>query len=64
MCNPAVAQFGFQAAGQVGNFMSQRAAVRARNREDSKTLEKITLHITTMLFLIMFNGRMIFKILI
>ena len=32
MCNPAVAQFGFQAAGQVGNFMSQRAAVRARNR--------------------------------
>ena len=32
MCNPAVASFGFQAAGQVGNFMSQRAAVRARNR--------------------------------
>ena len=32
MCNPAVAQFGFQAAGQVGNYMSQRAAVRARNR--------------------------------
>jgi hypothetical protein len=32
MCNPAVAQFGFQAAGQVGNFMSQRAATRARNR--------------------------------
>ena len=32
MCNPAVAQFGFQAAGQVGNFMSQRAATNARNR--------------------------------
>ena len=32
MCNPAVAKFGLQAAGQVGNFMSQRAAVRARNR--------------------------------
>ena len=32
MCYPAVAQFGFPAAGQVGNFMSQRAAVRARNR--------------------------------
>ena len=32
MCNPAVAQFGFQAAGQVGNFMTQRAAVKARNR--------------------------------
>ncbi len=32
MCNPAVAQFGFQAAGQVGNYMSQRAAVKARNR--------------------------------
>lgn len=32
MCNPAVASFGFQAAGQIGNFMSQRAAVRARNR--------------------------------
>jgi len=32
MCNPAVAKFGLQAAGQVGNYMSQRAAVRARNR--------------------------------
>tara|TARA_A100001388_G_C28731114_1_gene481508 strand:+ start:173 stop:898 length:726 start_codon:yes stop_codon:yes gene_type:complete len=32
MCNPAVAQFGLSAAGQVGNYMSQRAAVRARNR--------------------------------
>lgn len=32
MCNPAVAQFGLSAAGQVGGFMSQRAAVRARNR--------------------------------
>jgi len=32
MCNPAVAQFGLKAAGQVGNYMSQRAAVRARNR--------------------------------
>ena len=32
MCNPAVAQFGVSAAGQVGNFMSQRAATRARNR--------------------------------
>ena len=32
MCNPAVAQFGLQAAGQVGGYMSQRAAVRARNR--------------------------------
>ena len=32
MCNPAVASFGFQAAGQVGNFMSQRAATNARNR--------------------------------
>ena len=32
MCNPAVASFGVQAAGQVGNFMSQRAATRARNR--------------------------------
>ena len=31
MCNPAV-QFGFQAAGQVGGYMSQRAAVKARNR--------------------------------
>ena len=32
MCNPAVASFGVQAAGQVGNFMSQRAATRERNR--------------------------------
>ena len=32
MCNPAVAQFGLQAAGQVGGYMSQRAAVKARNR--------------------------------
>ena len=32
MCNPAVAQFGLSAAGQVGGYMSQRAAVRARNR--------------------------------
>jgi len=32
MCNPAVAQFGLQAAGQVGNYMSQRAATKARNR--------------------------------
>ena len=32
MCNPQVAQFGLQAAGQVGNYMSQRAAVKARNR--------------------------------
>lgn len=32
MCNPAVAQFGFQAAGQVGNYMSQRAGVKVRNR--------------------------------
>ena len=32
MCNPAVAKFGLQAAGQVGSYMSQRAAVRARNR--------------------------------
>ena len=32
MCNPAVASFGVQAAGQVGNFMSKRAATRARNR--------------------------------
>ena len=32
MCNPAVAQFGLSAAGQVGNYMSQRAATRARNR--------------------------------
>ena len=31
MCNPAVG-FGLQAAGQIGNFMSQRAATRARNR--------------------------------
>lgn len=31
MCNPAVG-FGLQAAGQVGNYMSQRAATRARNR--------------------------------
>ena len=32
MCNPAVAQFGLQAGGQVAGYMSQRAAVRARNR--------------------------------
>ena len=32
MCNPAVAQVGLQAAGQVGGYMSQRAAVKARNR--------------------------------
>jgi len=32
MCNPAVAQFGAQAAGQVGSYMSQRAGVNARNR--------------------------------
>ena len=32
MCNPAAAQFGLSAAGQVGGYMSQRAAVRARNR--------------------------------
>ena len=32
MCNPAVAQFGLSAIGQVGGYMSQRAAVRARNR--------------------------------
>ena len=36
MCNPVtgwqVAQFGLQAAGQVGGYMSQRAAVKARNR--------------------------------
>ena len=31
MCNPVVG-FGLQAAGQVGNYMSQRAATRARNR--------------------------------
>ena len=31
MCNPA-AQFGFQAAGQIGNYFSQRAATKARNR--------------------------------
>ena len=31
MCNPA-AQFGFQAAGQIGNYFSQRAATQARNR--------------------------------
>ena len=32
MCNPAVAQFGFQAAGQIGNYSAQRAATQARNR--------------------------------
>ena len=32
MCNPAVAQFGFEAAGQVAGYMSQRAGVKARNR--------------------------------
>tara|TARA_R100001463_G_scaffold135063_1_gene197904 strand:- start:7902 stop:8696 length:795 start_codon:yes stop_codon:yes gene_type:complete len=36
MCNPVtgwqVAQFGAQAAGQVGSYMSQRAGVNARNR--------------------------------
>ena len=32
MCNPAAAQFGFQAVSQVGGFMSQRQAVNARNR--------------------------------
>ena len=32
MCNPIVAQVGLQAAGQVGGYMSQRAAVKARNR--------------------------------
>ena len=32
MCNPAVAQFGLSAAGQVGGYMSQRAAAKARNR--------------------------------
>ena len=31
MCNPAVG-FGLQAAGQIGNYMSQRAATNARNR--------------------------------
>ena len=31
MCNPA-ASFGFQAAGQIGNYFSQRAATKARNR--------------------------------
>ena len=31
MCNPAAA-FGFQAAGAVGNYFSQRAAAQARNR--------------------------------
>ena len=31
MCNPA-ASFGLQAAGQVGNYFSQRAATKARNR--------------------------------
>jgi len=32
MCNPIVAQVGLQAAGQVGSYMSQRAATKARNR--------------------------------
>ena len=32
MCNPAVAMFGAQAAGQVGSYMSERAATKARNR--------------------------------
>ena len=31
MCNPAAA-FGFQAAGAVGNYFSQRRAAQARNR--------------------------------
>tara|TARA_B100000131_G_C18087783_1_gene600895 strand:- start:1191 stop:1814 length:624 start_codon:yes stop_codon:yes gene_type:complete len=33
MCNPVAAvQVGFQAAGQVGSYMSQRAGVKAENR--------------------------------
>ena len=32
MCNPAVAKFGLSAAGQIGGYMSQRAATKARNR--------------------------------
>ena len=32
MCNPAAAQFGFQAVQQVGGFMAQQQAVNARNR--------------------------------
>jgi len=32
MCNPAAAQFGFQAVSQVGSFMGQQQGVNARNR--------------------------------
>ena len=63
MCNPAVAQFGFQAAGQVGNYMSQRAAVKARNRARLLNFRQDNIAYYMMLFLMMLNGKINSKIL-